>query len=108
MSQCRKRCRRQLTKVARYFYRFLMGTLTQAPSFSPPPCSLSASQTDCPLEACGIPPPLRNSQWEKDSHSLSSSPSAGSQYDINSPVPSLLSSTPLSSSLRALEHNVLM
>ncbi|XP_019720189.1 Kv channel-interacting protein 2 isoform X4 [Hippocampus comes] len=29
MSQCRKRCKRQLTKVARYLYRFLMGTLTQ-------------------------------------------------------------------------------
>ena len=29
MSQCRKRCKRQLTKVARYFYHFLMGTLTQ-------------------------------------------------------------------------------
>ena len=29
MSQCRKRCRRQLTKVARFFYRFVTGTLTQ-------------------------------------------------------------------------------
>ncbi|TNN71780.1 hypothetical protein EYF80_017951 [Liparis tanakae] len=29
MSQCRKRCKRQLTRVARYFYHFLMGTLTQ-------------------------------------------------------------------------------
>ncbi|KAL7841856.1 hypothetical protein SRHO_G00255470 [Serrasalmus rhombeus] len=29
MSHCRKRCKRQLTKVARYFYRFLTGTLTQ-------------------------------------------------------------------------------
>lgn len=29
MSHCRKRCKRQLTKVARFFYRFLTGTLTQ-------------------------------------------------------------------------------
>lgn len=65
--------------------------------------SLSSSQTDCPLEACGIPPPLRNSQWEKETHSLLSSPSASSQYDINSPVPILLSSSPCT-----VTHNFVM
>ncbi|TSP25423.1 hypothetical protein Baya_9648 [Bagarius yarrelli] len=34
MSHCRKRCKRQLTKVARFFYRFLTGTLTQGRSTS--------------------------------------------------------------------------
>ncbi|KAL7855422.1 hypothetical protein AOLI_G00190260 [Acnodon oligacanthus] len=41
MSHCRKRCKRQLTKVARYFYRFLTGTLTQVAMDTAPALALS-------------------------------------------------------------------
>lgn len=53
-------------------------------------CSLSSSQTDCSLEACGIPPLLRNSQWKKDTHCLLPSPSSTSE--LSHPHPPSLSS----------------
>ncbi|KAJ8404932.1 hypothetical protein AAFF_G00333190 [Aldrovandia affinis] len=46
MSQCRRRCRRQLAKVARYIYRFVMGTLAQVP---PTPLQSGFDLRDLPV-----------------------------------------------------------
>ncbi|KAJ3610282.1 hypothetical protein NHX12_022375 [Muraenolepis orangiensis] len=78
MSQCRKRCRRQLTKLARYFYRFLTGTLTQGRGASAFISSLPRQELDvCSLVAGCC---FREQDTNKLNGSLESEPVSGEEH----------------------------